>query len=63
MKISEATINYILEKSESAYKHSKLPEYKKESFLLSLKSYLRTQGVMENVCDECMGTGLKENKE
>jgi len=59
MKLSDAMLDEIIEKAEGAWRHNKLPESKKENYLLTLKIYLTQHGLIENVCPACLGSGLK----
>ena len=58
MKIlTDAEINYIIERASLAYKHNKLPQKRKLEFITTLKSYIQRGGIVENVCNACLGTG------
>lgn len=57
---TEAEIEYILNKADSAWKHNKIPSKYKQNFITTLKTYIDKGGVTKNVCYECSGTGRKK---
>lgn len=56
---SDIQIEHILEIAEAAYRHNKLSKGMKQTFLLTLQEYLKTNGTIENVCPSCLGTGKR----
>ena len=56
---TDGEIKIILKKAKVAWRANKLPVAKEEHFLLMLKTFLSTGGIIKNVCPCCMGSGRK----
>jgi hypothetical protein len=57
MVFSDAERDEILKKAGAAWEHNKLSKSCKQVYLLTLRAYLSTAGLNENVCHYCLGTG------
>lgn len=62
MVFSEKQIDYILEKAQTSWKHNRISNARKENFMLSLKMYLLASGILEGVCQKCLGSGKDKMK-
>lgn len=61
MRLTNAQINGVLESARLAWNHASKPHsIHKDEFLHILQAYITKGGVIENVCPQCLGSGIHE---
>ena len=61
MRLTNAQINGVLESARLAWKHASKPHaIHKDEFLYLLLAYITKGGIIENVCPQCLGSGIAE---
>ena len=60
MKLSDAQIEYMLDKLEVALRLNKIHPGPSTSVITTLRSLITEPGLLEDVCPYCLGSGFKE---
>ena len=61
--LTDGEVSFVMDNVESAFKHNKIPEKYNREFLLTLRGYLSSGGVLLNVCPHCLGSGRARSEE